>query len=388
MFGKRLKLFSLFGFSVQIDASWLIIAALITWSLAAGYFPAQVKGLAVRTYWWMGVAGAVGLFASIVFHEMCHSLVARRYGLAMRGITLFIFGGVAEMEREPASAKAEFLMAAAGPLSSFVLAGGFYLSSGYAGGHGWPPPVVFVLAWLAAINTLLALFNLVPAFPLDGGRILRSALWAWKGKLGWATRIASAIGSGFGLALIVLGVIQIIRGDFIGGMWWFLIGMFLRNAAQASFQQLVLRRALEGEPIRRFMRANPVTVPNWISLREFVEDYVYRHHFKMFPVVNNGRLTGCVRVEFLKDIPRDEWERHSVQEVQTSCSWENTVSPDIDALRALQLMNRSGFSRLMVVDRGELVGIVSLHDLLEFLTAKLDLEGDEAGSERDQKKAA
>jgi Zn-dependent protease len=375
MFGKSIRLFSLFGFEVKVDASWAIIAFLVTWSLAEGFFPMRVRGLAGSTYWWMGVAGAIGLFLSIVFHELCHSLVARRFGLAMRGITLFIFGGVAEMAGEPPSPKAEFLMALAGPLASIALAAGCYGAFVSAAG-AWPVPITEVLYYLAFINGLLAAFNLIPAFPLDGGRLLRAALWSWKHNIRWSTRIASAIGSGFGVFLIVLGIYAAaFRGNFIGGMWWFLIGLFLRNASQASYQQLLVRRALEGEQVRRFMRPDPVTVPSYISLRELVEDYIYRYHYKMFPVVRESRLVGCVTTDEVKNFPRDEWDRHSVQEVATGCSKGNTVSPDTDAVQALATMNRTGNTRLMVIEDGRLVGIVSLKDLLAFLSLKIDLEG-------------
>ena len=181
MFGKRITLFKLFGFSVRIDISWLIIVILITWSLALGLFPHYYKDLSKTTYWLMGATGALGLFVSIIFHELCHSLVARRYGLPIKGITLFIFGGVAEMEEAPPSAKAEFMMAIAGPISSVLLGVVLYGILTLGKGSGWPDPVNGVIGYLAAINCILAGFNLLPAFPLDGGRMLRSALWGWKG---------------------------------------------------------------------------------------------------------------------------------------------------------------------------------------------------------------
>jgi Zn-dependent protease len=195
MFGKRITLFKLFGFEVRVDLSWLIIAFLIVWSLAQGFFPYQHKGLSSTTYLWMGIVGALGLFASIVFHELWHSLIARRVGLHMKGITLFVFGGVAEMDEEPPNAKAEFLMAIAGPLSSIVLGFIFYVF--YSTFKGLPVPVEGVVRYLALINWILAGFNLLPAYPLDGGRVLRSALWFWKGDLRWATRIASQSGSAY-----------------------------------------------------------------------------------------------------------------------------------------------------------------------------------------------
>jgi Zn-dependent protease/CBS domain-containing protein len=375
MFGRRFKLFTLLGFEVRIDLSWIIIAALVTWSLAAGLFPYLYKGLDTATYWYMGGAGAVGLFAAVIFHEFCHSIVARAYGMPMKGITLFIFGGVAEMGDEPPTAKVEFLMAAAGPLSSIFLAGVFYLI--YLGGLSgrWPVPVLGVIRYLAWINGLLAAFNLLPAFPLDGGRILRSILWGIKKNLRWATRISSTIGSGFGILLIIGGIWEFFRGNFIGGIWWFLIGMFLRGAAQMSYQQLLVRRALEGEHIRRFMNPNPVTVPPSATLAELVEDYIYKYHYKMFPVKDGDRLVGCITTKEVKEIPREEWTRQTVSGLASKCSPENTISPEADATKALAMMNQTGASRLLVVDKdGDLAGIVTLKDLLEFLSLKVELE--------------
>ena len=375
MFGKRIKLFKLLGFEVRIDWSWIIIALLIAWSLSKGVFPSYYKNLSAPTYWWMGIIGALGLFLSIIAHEFSHSLVARRYGLPMKGITLFIFGGVAEMEEEPQSARVEFMMAIAGPLSSIVIALVFYGVYSLGKQGGLAEPVNGVIGYLAMINAILAGFNLLPAFPLDGGRVLRSILWGVKKNLRWATYISSRIGSGFGIFLIILGVIQVFRGNFIGGMWWFLIGMFLQGAAKASYQQLVTRKALEGEPIRRFMKTDPVTVSPSVSLEQLVEDYVYKYHFKMFPVVEDSdRLLGCVTTKQVKDIPREDWNRKTVGEVASQCSPENTIEPQADAMKAVSIMNRTGNSRLMVVEGGHLVGIIALKDLLELLSLKVELE--------------
>jgi Zn-dependent protease len=322
----------------------------------------------------MGIAGTSGLLVSIVFHELCHSLVARRYGLPIEGITLFIFGGVAEMTDEPPSPKAEFLMAAAGPLASFALAFAFYWASITIAEGGWSPSVTGVLFYLAYLNGLLAIFNLIPAFPLDGGRMLRAALWYWKGDIRWSTRLSSSIGSAFGLALITLAVLAVLQGNFIIGMWWFLIGTFIRTAAGMSYHQLLMREILRREPVSRFLNAAPVTVPTAISLQQLVDDYVYKYQFKMFPVTENSKLVGCVTTREVKSVPREDWTRRTVHEVFKPCSPENTIAPDVEALDALSLMTRTGSSRLMVVDKGTLVGIVALKDLLRFLSLKLELE--------------
>lgn len=374
MFSKRLTLFRLLGFEVRIDLTWLLLALLVTWTLAAGVFPTYVPGLETGVYWWMGAGGTLGLLVSIVFHELCHSLVARRYGLPIKGITLFIFGGVAEMDEEPPSAKAEFLMAVAGPVSSYLLAFVLYAAYSLAGGPDWPPYAQGVTLYLAYVNALLATFNLVPAFPLDGGRMLRAALWGWKGSIRWATRISSRIGAGFGLVLIMLAVFAIMQGQFITGMWWFLIGMFIRAAAGMSYQQLLLNEALRGEAVRRFMNASPVAVPSTISLQELVENYVYRYQFKMFPVVEHDRPIGCVTTREIKAIPREQWGRRTVGEVAKPLSAENTIAPGADAMQALSRMSQTGNSRLLVIDDGRLVGVIALKDLLQFFALKLELE--------------
>jgi Zn-dependent protease/predicted transcriptional regulator len=374
MFGKSLKLFKLLGFEVKVDASWLIIAVLVTWSLAAGLFPYMYPGLPRETYWVMGVVGALGLFVSIVAHEFCHSLVARKFGMSMKGITLFIFGGVAEMGDEPPTAKAEFMMAIVGPLSSLAIGAVFYLI--YRGGEsaGWHTPVNGVIYYIAYINGILAVFNLLPAFPLDGGRVLRSILWGAKDNLRWATRVSSTIGSAFGIGLIFLGILQFIGGNVIGGVWMFLIGMFLRNAAQMSYQQLLVRKALEGEPVSRFMNANPVTVQDSITVEKLVEDYIYKYHYKMFPVMTGEKLAGCITTRQVKEIPREAWNRETIREAASPCSVENTISPSTDAIKALAMMTQSGVSRLLVVDNGRLVGVVTLKDLLDFFSLKVELE--------------
>jgi len=377
MFGKRLRLFNLLGFPVQVDLSWLIIAILITWSLAEGVFPASYPELEPAAYWSMGIAGALGLFLSIILHEVSHAVAARRYGLPMKGITLFIFGGVAEMEREPPSGRAEFAMAIAGPIASVVIAlicfGAYVTTTGMDG----PAPIQGVLAYLGVINGVLVAFNLIPAFPLDGGRVLRAALWHFKGSLRWATRISSQIGSGFGLALIILGVVAFINGNFIGGMWWFLIGMFLRSAAQMSYQQVLIRRLLEGELVRDIMRTDPVTVSPDTLVQGLVDDYIYQHHFKMFPVVENGALRGCVTTRDVRDVPRDEWATRTVGEITDGCSHANTVAANADAMTALSRMNRTSKSRLLALDGGRLVGVVALKDLLKHLSLRIELEEDD-----------
>lgn len=378
MFQYRVTLFRLLGFAVRVDASWLLLAFFITWSLARGYFPGLLPGRSLATYWWMGAAGALGLFISILLHEFSHSLVARRYGLPIRGITLFIFGGVAEMETEPPSAKSEFLMAIAGPIASLVIGALCYLGS-LSASTTVSGPVDAVLHYLGVINIVLGVFNLAPAFPLDGGRVLRAALWQWHGDLRRATRISASIGRGFGAWLIIMGVFSALAGNLLGGVWWFLIGLFLMQSAAASYQHVLLRQVLEGERVRRFMTAGPTSVPAEATVAHLVEDYIYRHDYKVYPVLQDGRPVGCIHTGQVKTVPRDEWERRTVSELMQPLGADNTIEADADALQALARMTRSDNSRLLVMEGGTLVGVIALKDLLQFFHLKVDLEEGRGG---------
>lgn len=374
MFTHSVTLFRLFGFKVKADATWLLLAVLVTWSLAQGLFPHLYPDLSPGIHWAMGVLGALGLFLSIVLHELGHSLVARWAGLPISEITLFIFGGVANMEEEPKKPSTELVMALAGPATSILL--GIIAWGVYWGGDSYigNRPLFGVAWYLAIINWLLAGFNLIPAFPLDGGRVLRSVLWGLRGDLPWATRIASAIGSGFGLLLIVLGVLSFLGGDVIGGIWWVLIGLFVRGASSMSYKHVLIRRALQGESLRRFMKTDPVTVPPNIPLTDLLEHYVYKFHYKMYPVVDGDKLVGCVTTSDLKHVDRDEWASTPVRALAERCTDEKAVSPDEDPMKVLSVMSRTGNTRLLVVENGKLAGIVTLKDMLGFLSLKIDLE--------------
>jgi len=323
----------------------------------------------------MGVFGAIGLFGSIVFHELAHSLVARRYGLPISSITQFIFGGVAQMDKEPPNPKAEFLMAIAGPLSSFALSAVSYLAFKVSYQAQLPLPALGVLGYLAFANSLLGGFNLIPAFPLDGGRALRAGLWHWKNDLRRATHTASRAGALFGFILMLSGVFHVITGDFIVGVWWFVMGLFLRGAAEASYYQVIARTMLGGEPIRQFMTPNPTTVSPDLSLDQVVEEHFYRSLHDMYPVMEDSRLIGCISSKQVAGVPRDQWKQLRVRDVTAPCSKENTVDIDTGVLTALSIMNRTGNSRLLVMDGDRLAGIVTLKDLLKLLALKLELEG-------------
>jgi Zn-dependent protease len=367
-------LFSLFGFDVSVDASWLLLGILIAWTLAGSVFPDVLPGLTPAHYWVMAAFATAGLLMSIVFHETAHSLVARHYGLPIRGITLFIFGGVAEMTAEPTRPRDELLMAAAGPASSLLLAAVCYAL--LVGVAAWDAPaeIAGVLWYLALINLILALFNLVPAFPLDGGRIFRAALWSWRGDLVWATRIAAGAGNLFGTLLIVLGLLGVLQGDFIGGIWRFLIGMFLRGAASTSYGETLARKLLTDIPVARFMNSDPITVTRGISVQAFIDDYVYRYHHRWFPVVDDGTVVGSMTMQQAASVDRALWPTVPVGQVMRRLSAGDAVGPETDGYTALAQMRRTGQSRLMVLHHGRLFGMISSRDLLDVLSLEQELE--------------
>lgn len=382
MFGMRWRLFRLLGIPISVDVSWLLILALLTLafsedfpSILHDYFPGDRRQLAPGDYWIMGLITALAFFGCIVLHELGHALVARSRGMPISGITLFLFGGVSELGEEPRSPGTEFLMAVAGPLVSAVLAVVFWVLAVVGFQGDWPHPVVIVLGYLATINLLVLIFNLVPAFPLDGGRVLRSILWGATGNVRRATRWAAAIGQVFAWLLIAWGVMQFFSHNWMGGIWSVLIGLFLDRAARSGYQQVLIRQALQGEPVRRFMNSDPIVVSPSLTLLQWVEDFVYRYHHRAFPVVANGRLEGVVTTQILNQIPRSEWAEHTIGEVMTHDLQAVSITEDTDALEALERMQRTGSSRLLVTAGDRLVGIVSLKDLLRFLDLKLELEG-------------
>jgi Zn-dependent protease/predicted transcriptional regulator len=375
MFGKSYTLFTLMGFRVRANVSWLFLALLVMWSLAAGFFPAVYPGLEPAVYWAMGLAGMVGLFFSLLFHEFSHSLVARRRGMEISGITLFLFGGVAEMTAEPPDPKSEFWIAIVGPASSVLLAGVFYAIAVVMQAQGLPSHIFGVASYLGFINIILAAFNMVPGYPLDGGRVLRAALWGWKGDIRWATRWASGVGQAFGLVLVGLGILAVLTGNFVGGMWWFLIGLFVRAAASAAYQQLLVQQALQGEKVRRFMAKEPMTVPPDTSVHDFIENYLYKHDYDVFPITRDGRLVGCASLRQAKTVPRERWNDVRVGDICETCGDANTVDATADASDALAKMQQSNNGRLMVTERSRLVGVLTLKDLLRYLQMRRELEG-------------
>jgi Zn-dependent protease len=381
MFTARWRLFRLLGIPVYLDASWLVILALLTGTIR-GIYRGEVPGYEPGFYWAMGLATALAFFVCIVLHELGHAVVGRAGGMPIRGITLFLFGGVAELGAEPASAGKEFRMAVAGPAVSAVLGGVCWLVWRWGAEAGGDPAWLLFFHYLALINFAVLVFNLVPAFPLDGGRVLRSILWGTTGNLRRATRQAATVGQAFAWVLIAWGVLHFFAGDFFTGLWLGLIGLFLNNAARGGYQQLLVREALQGEPVSRFMNPHPIVVPPTLDLRHWVEDYVYRFHRKAFPVAGDGRVEGVVTTQALAKFPREEWDRHAVGEAMDRDVGAYSIAPSADALEALGKMQRTGSSRLLVTEGDRLVGIISLKDLLRFLELKIELEQQDAGPAR------
>lgn len=371
MFFKRLQICRLFGIPVYLDASWLIIFGLITLTLSR-MFAEQVPNLRNIDYWLMAAGTAIAFFVCILLHEMGHSLVAQATGQPVAGITLFLFGGVAEMT-EPKTALREFAIAIAGPLVSLVLSATFGLLR-YFGSEVWSPAALVIFEYLFVINAVVILFNMIPAFPLDGGRVLRSILWAATGDLRRATYVAAMCGSAFAWLLMGVGVYRLLTGDLLGGVWFGIIGLFLHGVAQGSYRQVLVREVLAGEPLSRFMNTEPITVAPDVDLQQWVDDYYYRYQRKTFPVLEEGHLRGVITSRDLAEIPREEWHKHTVGEVMNHDLEACSIAPDVDAMDALRQMQQTGSSRLLVVDDDRLVGIVSLKDLMRFLQLKLEMD--------------
>jgi Zn-dependent protease/predicted transcriptional regulator len=365
----------LLGFEIRFDLTWLILVALIVWSLSAGLFPSTYADLPTSTYVWMGILGAIGLFSSILLHELAHSVVGRRLGMRIRGITLFALGGASELSEEPATARAEFLMAIAGPVASVILAVVVYLLAWAITAVAGPGPLVAVLGYLVGMNLILAGFNMIPAFPLDGGRVLRAALWAWRGDVAWATRVATMAGGGVGLGLIFLGIVDALAGNPVGGMWFVLIGLFIRASAAATYQRLMAGQLLAGVAVRRLMKSELVTVPPTLPVAELVESYLLQRSLKRVPVLDEaGRVLGCVGVEEVKRVPPEQRAIRSVRDILTPLGADSTISPDAEAKQALEQMQRGGQSRLFVTEDDRLVGVLTLRDLLQYLSVKSELQ--------------
>jgi Zn-dependent protease len=376
----------LFGIDIYIDWSWLFIFLLVTWNLwmlFSTLHPDWTLGLQLA----LAVTASILFFISVLAHEMAHSLMAIAQGIPVRNITLFLFGGVSNIEREPPSPRAEFLITIVGPITSvglgllFIMAAVALIGPVDAATRANPQalfaqlgPIPTLLLWLGPINIILGVFNLIPGFPLDGGRILRSVLWAMTGNLRRATRWASLVGQLVAWLFIITGIamvfgvqVPIFGTGVISGLWLAFIGWFLNSAAVQSYQQVVVQDVLEGVPVGRIMRANPPMVSPLTTVADLVYNDVMGTDDHAFPVLRDGRLVGLVTLEDVRKVPRENWERLTVAEIMTPAEKLVHVSPGDDAADAMAKLNRRDVRQLPVMENGDLVGLIRRRDLMRWL---------------------
>jgi Zn-dependent protease/CBS domain-containing protein len=368
------RLGSVFGFEIRIDYSWFVIAFLILWSLSAGVFPMRLPNLTPAAYFVMGVVGTVLFFASLVAHELSHSLVARTRGVEVAGITLFVFGGMAHTRGEADNPEDELAIAGVGPLASLVLAIGFWVMAWLGTRALWPEPLIVLADYLAILNLILAVFNMLPGFPLDGGRLFRALVWRQTGDLTLATRWATRGGKALGYALIFLGAVQALMGAVIGGLWMVFIGWFLRTTAAMSFEQHLLSGALGAIRAQQVMTPDPSTVSSDISMTDFVEGRLLREPHQGFPVVDEGRVLGLVTLDHARGMPREKWPVTSVAEVMMPAAGV-TVGPRSTLAEVLETMSGSRSNRILVVDDGRLVGVISASDVSRWIQKEQLIRG-------------
>jgi len=356
------KIATIIGIPVRVHFSWLIIFGLITWSLSTFYFPKVAPELPRLSYWAGSVIASLLLFTSVALHELSHSFVARRYNLTILSITLFIFGGVASMKGEPPHPRAEFRIAIAGPLSSLFLAIVFYLL--YYLSSGQITKALFV--YLFRLNLVLGIFNLIPGFPMDGGRVVRAFLWQRSKDFFYATRRASMMGQRIAIFFIIFGMFSLFTG-FTGGLWIMLIGWFLHTAAQTSYQQASLEETLKGVKVRDIMVRDVITLPPDINLDRAVNEYFLRYGYGGFPVVGQGRLLGFLTLKEIKNIPREKWQDVMVSDafLPHKIRWE--VSEDDDALKALEIMLGEDTGRLVVLKDGRVEGLITRNGIARYV---------------------
>lgn len=360
-FQKGVRIATIARIPIYLHVSWFVIFGLVAWSLSQGYFPARHPDLPVATYWAKGLVASLLLFASVLAHELGHSMVARRHDIGITSITLFIFGGLASLEEDPRSPAAEFQVAIAGPVTSVAVAGLF------AGVAALAPPAsatAAVAGYVAFLNVVLAVFNLVPAFPLDGGRVLRALLWKVWGRAR-GTRVAAAAGTGFAYLLIAYGIFGLVAGAGLGGVWAILIGWFVKEASTAAGRQTQLEEIFADVRIGDVMIAEPRTVPADATLDRVVREYFMRYGHGGFPVIRDGELIGLLSLAEVSKIPRERRPEVTAESVMTGLTEETAVDAEADILTALRQMSEVGSGRLLVRDAGRCVGMVTHADVLK-----------------------
>jgi len=366
------------GIRFYLDYSWFIIAAIVVYILSVSLFPAHLPDHSRGVHLALGVVGAALFFFSIVLHELGHSIVSQRCGIPVPSIRLLFIGGIAEISREPDDARSELKIALAGPAVSLLLVM-FYLGLGWASGLVGLEAVSLMFLWLAQVNLILVVFNAIPGYPLDGGRVLRALLWMRNGKLREATYITSRIGAFFSMVLIFAGVFMIFAYGAWNGLVFILIGVFLKNAAESGYSQTVYKEVLGGVKVGAIMTRNPITIPAHLPLNFVVDDYFLTNHHVAFPVVDDeGRSLGLLRLEFLKQVPREKWPYTQAGDLVASAEGHALQVPETThANDALRRLLATGQGRLAVTDaQGRLAGIITRHDLLHFIRVQTELAGE------------
>jgi Zn-dependent protease/CBS domain-containing protein len=351
------------GVEVRLNWSLIAVFALIAWSLAEGVFPSQNPGLSHGTHIAMGIVAALLFLASILLHELGHSWVARREGIEVDSITLWLFGGVSQLKGRFTSPGAEFRVAIAGPLVSIVLGVLFVLIALAQ----VPSSVDGVAAWLGYINLILAVFNLLPASPLDGGRVLHAALWRAKGDFAWATRVASEIGQGFGYLFIALGLAMFIFQGSFSGAWLAFIGWYLLQGARAEARYVATEQALDGLRVRDLMVRDPVVVDADLTIGRLMDDVAWSHRFSTYPVLDGGRPVGLLTFASVAAVPRSDWDTRRVRDTMIPLDQVPRLTEDEKAVDALAELSAPGANRGLVVDNGHLAGLLSITDLARAL---------------------
>jgi Zn-dependent protease len=361
----------IFGIKIYIDSSWLIIFALVTWTLAGQYFPSQNQNWPLLLNWFLGITASLLFFASVLTHELSHSLVAIHQGGKVRNITLFIFGGVAQIGEEPDKPLKEFIIAFAGPLASIAI--GIISGAIWWFFHEVSLPLASIFRYLAIINIALAVFNLIPGFPLDGGRILRATIWGFTKNLKLATRIASISGKVVAFLLILWGTRLIFSGLILNGIWMIFIGWFLYNAATSSYRHLLVKDALREVRVEDLMITNFDTVPPGLSIQQLVDDYILRHRDRGFLVIEGGLVQGIVCLEDVKKMPKERWGNTTIKDIMITKNQLEKVSPGDDAGVVLAKLTAKNIHQIPVVQENRVKGILRRNDILNYLQLHTDL---------------
>jgi Zn-dependent protease/CBS domain-containing protein len=371
MKNNTISLVRIFGIPIGLDPSWFLVFALITWALAVSYFPAEFKQWTKLQYWSVAAVTSILFFASVVLHELGHSIVALRYKLPVKSITMYIFGGISEISSEPTNALSEFVIAIAGPFTSIILAAIFYLLELVFKGIA---PVFAMTKYLALINGTLAAFNLIPGFPLDGGRVFRAIVWGITRNLRRATEIAGLLGHAIAFIFILLGVWRLFQGDWINGLWVAFIGWFLENAVVGQVQQQRIHTLLAGHTVEQAMSRSCVMASADLTLQELVDQYILDKGQRCLVLMRGEEPAGLLTLHNIRQIPRDRWGTTTATDVMTPLSQVKRTSPKVGLEQALELMGTDGVNQMPVIENGQIVGMLSREDIINYLRLLKNLE--------------